>query len=140
MLLASGVPPAAAEVPVPPAPARFLHDGASLLDRTETRQVEKRLMELNEERGLQIGVATLRSLDGDAIETVSMRIAESWRPGFRERDNGALIVIAAADRKIRIEIGYGLESVIPDAAAGRIIRHRMAPQFRNGRWGDGILA
>lgn len=124
---------------LPDAPARFVFDGAGVLSSNEQRALEDTLMALDR-RGIEIGVAVFKTIDGDAIEDVALALAEKWRPGNAERDNGALIVVAIEERAMRIEIGYGLEPVIPDAVAGRIIRYDMTPAFRAGRFGDGIAA
>lgn len=124
---------------LPDAPARFLYDGAGVLSSDERRAIEDTLMALDR-GGIEIGVAIFKSIDGDAIEDVALALAEKWRPGNKERDNGALIAIAIEERSMRIEVGYGLEPVIPDAVAGRIVRYDMTPAFRAGRFGDGIAA
>ncbi len=126
-------------VHIPDPPATFLHDGARVLSPSERTEIQHRLTALDRAR-LQIGVAILPSLEGEPLEDVSMAIAEKWAPGDRERDDGVLIAIFTEDRKIRIEVGYGLEDRITDAAAGRIIRGRMAPAFRSGAYALGILS
>lgn len=140
-VLGAALVPAAPSVHtrLPEAPARFVFDGAGVLSSDEQRALEDTLMALDR-RGIEIGVAVFKTIDGDAIEDVALALAEKWRPGNAERDNGALIVVAIEERAMRIEIGYGLEPVIPDAVAGRIIRYDMTPAFRAGRFGDGIAA
>jgi uncharacterized protein len=123
---------------LPDAPSRFLYDEPGVLSRDERAVIEDTLMALDR-RGLEVGVAVFESIQGDAIENVSLALAEKWRPGSAEEDNGALIVVALEERKVRIEVGYGLEGTVTDAAAGRIIRYDIAPAFREGRYGDGLL-
>lgn len=123
---------------LPDAPARFLYDEPGVLSRDERAAIEDSLMAMDR-RGLEIGVAVFQSIRGEAIENVSLALAGKWRPGSAEKDDGALLVIALEERKVRIEVGYGLEGRITDAAAGRIIRNQIAPAFREGRYGDGIL-
>ncbi|HZN94284.1 MAG TPA: TPM domain-containing protein, partial [Myxococcales bacterium] len=108
---------------IPPPPPRFLHDGARVLSSYDRQRIEQRLMELNQ-AGQQIGVAILPSLDGESVEDATIRIAEAWGPGQRKADNGALIAVFMADRKMRIEVGYGLESRIPDSVARQIVMDR----------------
>jgi uncharacterized protein len=96
-------------------------------------------MELHQNEGLQIGVAILPSLEGEALEPATMKIAETWQPGFAERDDGLLIAIFLEERRVRIEVGYGLEGAVPDITAGRVIRHRITPAFRQGQYGAGLL-
>lgn len=131
--------PAAPSVRVrlPEAPARFVYDEAGVLSTDERRVLEDSLMAFDK-RGLDVGVAIFKSLQGDPIEDVSLALAEKWRPGNAERDNGALIVVGMDERKVRIDVGYGLEPVITDAMAGRIIRHDISPLFREGRYGAGL--
>jgi len=124
-------------VRLPEAPPRFLYDEPGVLSGDERAAIEDSLMRFDQQ-GIEIGVAIFNSIDDDPIEDVSIALAEKWRPGNKERDNGALIVVALAEHAMRIEVGYGLEGVLPDAVAGRIIRDDMTPAFREGRFGDGI--
>jgi uncharacterized protein len=124
-------------VRLPEAPPRFLYDEPGVLSRDERAAIEDSLMKFDKQ-GIEIGVAIFNSIEDDPIEDVSLALAEKWRPGNKERDNGALVVIALAEHAMRIEVGYGLEGVLPDAVAGRIIRNDMTPAFREGRFGDGI--
>lgn len=132
--------PAAPSVRVrlPEAPSRFVYDEPGVLSSEERRALEDTLMAYDK-RGLEIGVAIFKSLHGDPIEDVSMALAEKWKPGNAERDNGALLVVGMDERSVRIEVGYGLEPVITDAMAGRIIRYDIAPAFREGRYGAGLM-
>ncbi len=123
---------------LPDPPSRFLYDEPGVLSRGERSAIEDTLMTLNR-RGLQVGIAVFQTIHGDPIEDVSLALAEKWKPGDAKEDNGALIVIALEERKIRIEVGYGLEARVNDAAAGRIIRYDIAPAFREGRYGDGLM-
>ena len=75
----------------------------------------------------QVAVLTISSLDGEAIEAFSIRVAETWALGAAEKDNGVLLVVAVADRKLRIEVGFGLEGDLPDVIASRIIREEIVP-------------
>jgi uncharacterized protein len=89
-------------------------------------------------QGVELQYLIVRSLDGEPIEDFSIHVAEAWKIGSRGKDNGILIVIAQEDRKVRIEVGGGLEGVLTDAQSGRIIRQTIAPAFRAGRYGDGL--
>jgi uncharacterized protein len=88
----------------------------------------------------QITILTVPSLEGDPIEDFSLRVAEAWKLGDKKEDNGVLLLVAKEDRKMRIEVGYGLEGDIPDALAGRIIQNVMVPHFRKGDFSGGITA
>ncbi len=92
----------------------------------------------------QIVVLTLPTLDGESVEGYSTRVFESWKLGQKGKDNGVLVVVVPNDRKMRIEVGYGLEGTLPDVAAARIIRNVMTPAFKAGDYdkgvGDGVAA
>lgn len=107
----------------------------------ETRaDLERRAQKLAEDTSTQIAILTVPTTEGEAIEAFALRVAEKWRGGRAEFDNGALIVVAIEDRRARIEVGYGLEGAIPDAVARRIIDEQMAPRFRRGDYAGGIAA
>ena len=125
-------------LPIPPLAAR-VNDTAGLLNRAQRQDLEARLAAFEAETAHQIVVLTIPSLDGEAIESFSLRVVEQWKIGHKGLDNGALILVAAGDRRARIEVGYGLEGVVPDAIASRILREVMIPSFRAGDMGAGIL-
>jgi uncharacterized protein len=125
-------------VRLPDTPSRFLYDETGVISSAERGALEDTLMAYDK-RGLEIGIAVFKTLQGDPIEDVSMALAEKWKPGNAERDNGALIVVGMDERSVRIEVGYGLEAVVTDAMAGRIIRQQIAPSFREGRYGEGLM-
>lgn len=138
LLGALGALPARAALAIPPAPPRFVYDGAGILAAGDRRALEDKLLALQRERGLEIGIAILPSLEGESVEDVSMRIAEAWRPGRKGQDTGVLVALFMAERKVRIEVGYGLEATIPDVTAGRIIRNVMVPEMRAGHPGPAL--
>lgn len=132
---------AALSVPalVPPAMNGPVNDYAGLLDSAEKRQLTDFLTNLSDTKGIQIAVLTLPSLEGDDLERFSIRTVEQWKLGKKGEDNGALLLIAVAEKKIRIEVGYGLESTLTDMQSGSIIRNIIAPAFRSGNYGKGII-
>jgi uncharacterized protein len=85
-------------------------------------------------------IAIFPSLEGESLEDFSIRLAERWRVGDKERDDGAILVVFVQERRVRLEVGYGLEPTIPDAVAGRIIREELAPHFRDQRYAAGLQA
>ena len=85
-------------------------------------------------------LAVFRSLEGESLEDFSIRLAEKWRVGQKGLDDGAIVLVFVQDRKLRIEVGYGLEGAIPDIEAARIIREVIAPRFREGRYAAGLEA
>ena len=85
-------------------------------------------------------IAIFRSLEGLSLEDFSIRLAQQWRVGRKGLDNGLILLVFADDRKLRFEVGYGLESAVPDALAGQIIREVIAPRFRERRYAAGLEA
>lgn len=129
--------PASALVEIPRLTAR-VQDGAGLLSSDAERDLVARLEAFERETRHQIVVLTLPSLDGEAIEAFGMRVAEAWKIGQVDFDNGVIVIVAAKDRRARIEVGYGLEGVLPDAIAARILRDYMIPEFKLGAMGRGV--
>ena len=117
-----------------------VNDQANLLDEGFEAQLEDRLRLLEEETGAQVAVLTISTLEGDPIEDFSMRVVETWKLGREDADNGVLILISRDERRMRIEVGYGLEGALTDAQSGRIIDHLMAPRFREGDFNGGVGA
>ncbi len=131
---------AAAALEVPEKPQGRVSDFAGLLSPGDRGRIESRLRAVEEAGSNQFAVAIFRSLEGESLEDFSIRLAEAWKVGHAGRDNGLLLLVFVDDRKVRIEVGYGLEGAIPDAVAGRVIRDVLAPRFREGAYAEGILA
>jgi uncharacterized protein len=117
-----------------------VNDYANLIPANRAQALEQRLDQFENETGHQIAVLTVPTLGGEDIEGFSIRVAENWKIGKKGSDNGAILVIAHKDRKLRIEVGYGLEGVLPDAIASRIINETIVPRFRGGDFPGGIEA
>jgi uncharacterized protein len=115
-------------------------DRADVLSPATQQQLESRLAAYERETSHQIVVHTTPSLEGLTIEQYSIRVAEAWKAGHKGLDNGLILTVAPDERKVRIEVGYGLEGVVPDAVASRIIRETILPAFRRGDLEAGILA
>ncbi len=115
-----------------------VNDLAGLVEASTAQALEERLAALEETTGAQVAVLTIPSLEGEILEEYSLRVAETWKLGREEFDNGALLLIARDDRKMRLEVGYGLEGAIPDAYAKRILDDVVRPQFRAGDYDAGI--
>ena len=128
----------AQETPVPELTGRVV-DQAELLSPTEEAQLEDFLARLEAETSVQLVLVSVPRIEG-SIEDFSLRLAETWGIGQAETDNGALVVVSRDDRQARIEVGYGLEPVIPDGLAGRIIRDELAPRFGAGDFVGGFAA
>jgi uncharacterized protein len=134
-LLALGAAPPIPELSGP------VVDPAGLLSRAERRRLEALSEAAWAGRGgqaVQLQFLLVRTLDGDAIEDFSMRVAERWGIGAKGTDRGVLVVVAQEERKVRIEVGGGLEGQLTDAQSARIIRGAMVPAFRDQRYGDGL--
>jgi uncharacterized protein len=116
-----------------------VNDLAGIMSANERTELETYLTAVNDQTGVQVAVLTVRSLEGDALEDFSMRVAEKWKLGQAGKDNGALLVVSVDDRALRIEVGYGLEQSLTDVKCGLIIRSVIAPAFRGGEYGRGII-
>ena len=117
-----------------------MNDYAGLLRPSEREVLESHLAERERATGAQVVVAIFRSLEGESLEDYSIRLAQRWRIGQKGLDNGVILLVFVQDRKARIEVGYGLEPVIPEIVAGTLIRDTLAPRFREQRYADGIRA
>lgn len=115
-----------------------VNDLAGIMTAESRQSLAEYLSAVNSQTGVQVGVLTVPSLEGDSIEAFSMRTAEKWKLGQKGKDNGALLVVAARDRAVRIEVGYGLEAELTDMKCGLIIRSVIAPAFRGGDYSRGI--
>ena len=124
---------------VPPLRGR-VNDLAAMLSADEAERLEERLRTFEEQTSHQIVVLTLPSLHGDALEDFSFRVVEAWKIGQKGNDNGVLLLIVRDDRKVRLEVGYGLEGILPDASAKQIIQEVIVPRFRQREFGHGIDA
>jgi uncharacterized protein len=117
-----------------------VNDYAGMLPAARARDLEERLKQFEAQTGHQIAVLTIPSLQGDDIAGFGIRVADAWKLGKKGFDNGAILLIARDDRALRIEVGYGLEGVLPDAIASRIIREVIVPRFRANDYPGGIEA
>ncbi len=115
-------------------------DDARLLDAATAARLEQTLKDHEAKTGHQVVVLTLPSLEGEEIEDYALQVSRTWQLGRKGKDDGVLFLISRDDRKLRIEVGYGLEGVLPDALCGRIIRDVVAPRLRAGDYPGGIGA
>lgn len=127
-------------VEIPARPEGYVTDQANLLSPQTRDQLEQFLRDYEQKTTNQVVVVTLPTLDGESLEEFSIRLAERWKVGQKERDNGVIFLIVSNDHRVRIEVGYGLEGVLPDALAGQIIRQVVTPNFSQGRFEEGITA
>ncbi|GAB6094546.1 hypothetical protein JCM14469_07980 [Desulfatiferula olefinivorans] len=128
---------ALSEMSVPPLRGR-VNDYGGMLSASTVRQLETDLSALEQSDSTQIVVLTVDSLDGEPIETFAIRVAEAWKIGQADTDNGAMLIVSKSDRKLRIEVGYGLEGRLTDLVSGQIIRNIVVPSFKQGDFDRGI--
>ena len=113
-------------------------DNAQILSENTIKSLSEILREHELKTSNQVVVLTIPSLEGESIEDFANKVFNEWKLGQKDKDNGILIVVVPAERRMRIEVGYGLEGTLPDVAAGRIIRNTMAPRFREEDYDGGI--
>jgi uncharacterized protein len=126
-----------ADVAVPPLSGRVV-DQTGTLSSGDIASLTQTLKALELRKGSQVAVLIVPTTEPETIEQYSIRVAEAWKIGRRKIDDGALLVIAKNDRKLRIEVGYGLEGALNDVTAKRIIDEIITPKFRNGDFAGGI--
>ena len=117
-----------------------VHDEANILTPAFEIELEQMLKRHEDSTSNQIAVLIIPTLEDVPIEDYTFRVAEAWKLGQAEKDNGILLFVAVNDRKVRIEVGEGLEGVVPDAVANQIIRNEIAPNFRQNNYEPGIRA
>jgi len=118
----------------------YVTDLAHMLNPSTRLKLEHFLEGFEKSDSTQIAVLTIPSLEGESLEEYSIKVAESWGIGQKGKDNGALLLIAKDDRKVRIEVGYGLEGRLTDLLTGRIIRNEITPRFKAGDFDGGVIA
>ena len=114
-------------------------DEAEVLDPATERSIDEKLAALERKNGNQLVVVTLKSLQGTTIEDFGYQLGRAWGIGQKEKNNGALLIVAPNERKVRVEVGYGLEGELTDAVTRLIILNAILPRFRVGDFQGGIL-
>jgi uncharacterized protein len=130
---------AAADVAVPPLVGRVV-DQTATLSSGDSASLQQTLKDFEARKGSQIAVLIVSTTAPETIEQYSLRVAEAWKIGRKKIDDGALVVVAKDDRKLRIEVGYGLEGALTDVTSKRIIDEVITPKFRSGDFAGGISA
>ena len=130
---------ARAEIPVPPLTGRVV-DLTHTLSPAAQARIDASLADLEKRKGSQIAVLIVPSTEGEDLAQFGIRVAEAWKLGRKGVDDGAILLVAKNDRRLRIEVGYGLEGAIPDAVAKRVVSDVIAPYFRRGDFAGGIEA
>jgi uncharacterized protein len=128
---------AMADVAVPPLTGRVV-DQTATLSGSEIASLDQTLKNFEARKGSQIAVLIVPTTQPETIEQYSLRVAEAWKIGRKKTDDGAILVVAKNDRKLRIEVGYGLEGALNDVTAKRIIDEVITPKFRSGDFAGGV--
>ncbi|MEK7538765.1 MAG: TPM domain-containing protein [Patescibacteria group bacterium] len=119
-------------------PKGYVSDYANVLTIEQKAGLEQKLSDFEKTSAVQVAVVTVKNLSGDYIENYAEKLFAEWGIGDKEKDSGVLLLIAVEDRKLRIEVGYGLEGTFTDGQAGAIIRNDITPSFKDGKYFAGI--
>jgi uncharacterized protein len=115
-------------------------DQTNTLSQEQKQSLANKISKERGQTGNQVGILMIKSLEGDSLEDYSLRVARGWGIGQKDRNSGVLLLVVKDDRKLRIEVGYGLEGALTDARSSQIIRNRITPQFKEGKYFEGIDA
>lgn len=121
-----------------PKPAGRVTDLANVIDAATEAELDRRLDELEQKTSHEVAVVTVPSLEGIPLDDYAVRLFKEWGIGQARQDNGVLVLVAPAEREMKIEVGYGLEGILPDGLAGQIIREQFIPRFREDDYNGGI--
>jgi uncharacterized protein len=121
-------------------PSADVNDYAGVLSPQEKATLEARCKQLREKTGAELAVVVVQSLEGGQIDDFANKLFSRWGIGKQGKDNGVLLLVAIGDRKARIEVGYGLEPILPDALAGRVLDEQLFPAFRQQKYSAGLTA
>ena len=122
-----------------PKPVGYVNDFANVLSQDSKSNLNSIIAELKSKTGAEVVVVTLKTLEGYMPEDVGLAIGRQWKVGEKDKNNGVIILTAITDRKLRIEVGYGIEPYLTDAQAGRIRDGYMIPYFKKGDYQSGIV-
>ena len=123
---------------IPSKPTNYVTDLASVIPEDLEKRINSLLKDLENKTSAQIFILTINSLEGQSIEGFSIEAAEKWKPGQKGKDNGVLITVALKERTYRIEVGYGLEGILPDSLVGTLARELLIANFKTGQYGRGL--
>jgi uncharacterized protein len=138
--LLSALCPLAFALDVPPAPTRWFTDRANLVTPDQATALDHKLEQFEQTSGAQFIIYVFPSLEGESMEDFTIRCVERWKVGQKKYDNGLVLFVFAQEKKIRVEVGYGLEGTITDAFSSRVIRDVMAPRFQARDYNGGLNA
>jgi uncharacterized protein len=123
-----------------PQPQGYVNDFAGIIDQGTNQKLTSFLREVEQKTSAQIAVVSVQSLNNDSIENYANELYSRWKIGQKGKDNGVLILVAVEERRVRIEVGYGLEGILPDGICGAIIRDNIIPFFKQGNYGKGLVS
>lgn len=126
------------DFPQKPNPPRLVNDFENIFNENDKAALEQKLVNFNNQTSTQIAVVVLNDIQGNNINEYATNLAHEWGIGQAEKDNGIIILLSPELRQVTIQVGYGLEGVVPDAIAKRIIENEMKPEFRGGNYYAGI--
>jgi uncharacterized protein len=139
-ILALLAPIAALALDIPPAPTQWVTDKAGILSASQVDTLNRKLQDFEQSSGAQFIIYIFPSLGSEALEDFTIRSATKWKVGQKKYDNGLILFVFVQEKKLRIEVGYGLEGTITDAFSSRVIRDYIAPHFQKGDWYGGLDA
>lgn len=131
---------AAAALEVPPVPDHYFTDYAGVVPQQRATEVEATLAAIERDTGHQVIAVVFRSLEEESLEDFTMRAAERWKVGRKGFDDGVIFFAFLDDRKMRLEVGYGLEAKVTDALSSRLLADTVKPAFRQGDYAGGVIA
>lgn len=117
-----------------------VNDFANIFSSDFKNSLEQKILEIESQTTDQIAVVTIKNLQGTTVEDFAEQLFKSWGIGQKDKDNGILLLVSMEEKKVRIEIGYGLEATITDGQAGEIIRNQITPEFKKGNYQQGVLS
>jgi len=123
-----------------PRPAGWIADYAGVIDASSYQQMNAIIQDLEQKTGAEIAVVSINNTGNDSIENFSVKLFKEWGIGKKGKDNGILLVSSIEDRKVKIEVGYGLEGILPDGLCGEILDKYVVPNYKNGEYGKGMAA
>ncbi|MFH1541388.1 MAG: TPM domain-containing protein [Elusimicrobiota bacterium] len=122
-----------------PKPANWISDETNTIDASSYQQINTIIQELEQKTGAEIAVVSVKNfVDSDSIEDFSAKLFKEWGIGKKGKDNGVLLISSIENKKLRIEVGYGLEGILPDGLCGEILDKYIVPYFKNGEYGKGM--
>jgi uncharacterized protein len=125
---------------VPPPPTRWFTDTAGVVNTTDAALLDTKLQNFEQQSGAQFLIYIFPSLQGEAVEDFTIRCVERWKVGQKKYDNGLVLFVFVEERKVRVEVGYGLEGTVTDAFSSRVIREYIAPRFQQNDYAGGLNA